>query len=114
MDAKIFKEDSNFLSEETVEIFIRANILRSIDRELLRMNYDDITVKCNKVEKVYKVTLSVPAREAKKGFVTMFDFSSTKDDKMQIRRMMGVTMQILDTLLSYTRNEKIPVIKVVK
>ena len=114
MNKSIFEEDSNFLSADTVEIFIQANVLHSIDRELLKMDYDDIIIKCNKVEKVYKITLSVSAKEDKKGFVTMFDFSSTKNKKMQIRRMMGVTMQVLDTLLSHTRNEKVPIIKVIK
>lgn len=105
---------TDYLTPEAVEIFMRANVLHSIDRGLIKVSYDKVTLTVAKINTVFKVDLRVEATKEKKGFVTRFDFTNCSDQDMALRRMMGVAMQVLDTLNHYDHNKKTPIIKVVK
>lgn len=111
-DTKDIKEA--YLTLEAVEIFMKANILHSIDRGLLKVKWKDVDVSVLSGDKFIYIDLTVKKVGNKDGFVTRFEFRNAVDPDRAMRAMMGAAMQVLDTLNHYDHDEKTPIIKVVK
>ena len=105
--------ENYYLNENAIEIFIKANILHSIDRDLLKVKWEDVSLSIKKMEVTFLISLCYN-KKSEGGFVTQFEFKNSKTPEIALRRMMGVAMQVLDTLNHHAHNEKVPVIKVVK
>lgn len=114
MDTENKTTETGYLTQEAVEIFMKANILHSIDRGLLKVKWKDVDVKLLSGEQYMYVDLIVNKVGNRDGFVTRFEFRNLSDPDKAMRAMVGVAMQVLDTLNHYDHKEKTPIIKVVK
>ncbi len=114
MDTENKTTETGYLTQEAVEIFMKANILHSIDRGLLKIKWKDVDVKLLSGDTYIYVDLIVKKVGKKDGFITRFEFRNSTDPDKAMRAMMGVAMQVLDTLNHYDHDEKTPIIRVVK
>ena len=113
--------EHSYLTAKEIEIFIKANILHAIDKELLSLKWDENVISVVEEKDKRRFVVSVTTKfekedwdagknpEEKAGCMFPTVAASFED---HLRMMMGATMKVLDDLK--TREDKKPVLHLVK
>lgn len=101
-----------FLTEIEVKTFFHANILHSIDKDLLKMTAENFEVSVKRDSKKFEVVTTFKLGEKEMKATAIFS-SSARTYNDSLRLMMYGLMEMLQTLSIAIRNNR-PVLHIVK